>query len=388
MRAGEQRVAPRRRESARVEVHRVGGVARRLVQQQLSLGLRARTPRHEIHHTAQRRGPVEGRRGALDDLDLAEVHRRDLQQAQSLSRQAIERQAVGQQLRVATPEPLDAHVGATERGRCGGDPHAARLVEQHRDVAGLHRRLFLDILAADHLHPRRLLADAAVAAASGGDGDDGQRRGLLVQAERDRGVRACNKRQPHGVGCKPQLAGDHHVRACRQCERDAPGRVSETAARAAPHDSVCHPRRRTNPRAVTERVAADDPSSHGGRRCLGKHGLGDGTNGCAEHGDDDDDAEQRHARDDGGATYVGHVLGRKQSTEHQLRVRTLRRRESVSLMTVLTSSSGLLAFVPSRVMTVMQCVRDPRVVKPGSGVWRACPGLRRWRASQCPRAAP
>ena len=84
VRAREQRVAPRRRQSARVPIHRVAAVARRLVEEQLALGLRNGAPRHEIDHAAQCRGPVHGRRCALDDLDLAEVHRRDLEQAQSL----------------------------------------------------------------------------------------------------------------------------------------------------------------------------------------------------------------------------------------------------------------------------------------------------------------
>src|SRR5687767_15299501 len=50
------------------------------------------------------------RRHALDHFDLAEVHRRNLQQADRSGLTAVERQAVRQDLRVASAQPLDAHV--------------------------------------------------------------------------------------------------------------------------------------------------------------------------------------------------------------------------------------------------------------------------------------
>jgi hypothetical protein len=123
----------------------------------------------EVHHASERRGAVERRGHALDDLHLGQVHGGNLQEADRPRLSAVEREAVGQDLRVATAQALDAYVGGAERG--GRHLHAqpARLVEEHRDVARRHEQLLLDLLAVEDLHPHRLVLEPPAAAGGGDD---------------------------------------------------------------------------------------------------------------------------------------------------------------------------------------------------------------------------
>ena len=124
----------------------------------------------EIDDAAERGGAVERRGSALDHLDLSEVQRRHLQQAQRVAARAIERQPVGQQLRVAAAQALHAHVRGAERRRRGLHAQAGGLAEQHRDRAWRHQRLLFDLLGVDDLDPQRLVLDATPGA--GGRDDD------------------------------------------------------------------------------------------------------------------------------------------------------------------------------------------------------------------------
>ncbi len=79
---------------------------------------RRRPPRHQVHDAADRRHAVERGRDALDHFDLAEVHRRDLQQA--------DRRRTGRR-RAAGHRPGSAYTGRAVPGcgrwrrRCDGD---------------------------------------------------------------------------------------------------------------------------------------------------------------------------------------------------------------------------------------------------------------------------
>ena len=78
--ATEQRGTPAARQRAGKKGDGIRRTARRAIQQELLLRLAARTPRQEIDDAAHRAGAVQRRRHAFDDLDLPEIHRRDLQQ--------------------------------------------------------------------------------------------------------------------------------------------------------------------------------------------------------------------------------------------------------------------------------------------------------------------
>ncbi len=151
------------------------------------LGL-ARAPRDEIDDAAERRRPVQRRRGALDDLDLAEIERRHLQQAQRIPAGPVERQPVGEQLRVAAAQPLNPDVGRTQRRRRRLYTQPGGLAEQHRDRPGRHQRLLLDLLAIDHLDAQRLVLQPPIRARRGHDNALFDLGRLLAVRRRRRGL--------------------------------------------------------------------------------------------------------------------------------------------------------------------------------------------------------
>ena len=122
--------------------------------------------------------PYKRRRDAFDHLDLFEIHRRDLQQAQP-AHLAEERQAVRQEARVAAAHALHAHARRAERRRGRLHAHAAHLVQHHDDVARRHEHLLFDLFALEHFDAQRLVLEPA-AGARGADGDRDLNLGWLL----------------------------------------------------------------------------------------------------------------------------------------------------------------------------------------------------------------
>jgi len=242
VRAGEQRVAPPRRQRRREEGDGVAPAAGRLVHERGVLGLVAGAARQQVDDAAEGRAPVQRRRGALDDFHAPEVHRRDLEESEPARLPAVERQPVGEQQRVATDEPLDAHVGAAERGRRRLHAQPRRLVEHHRDVARRHRHLLGDLLLVDHLDAEREILDAALTARRAHDhrlqlGDGGG------EEEHDARVLARPQHDGHRVGAEPELGCVHDVRAGGEPEHRLPPRIGLRAGAAHAHDRRVHGQR-------------------------------------------------------------------------------------------------------------------------------------------------
>src|SRR2546427_288054 len=123
----EERVAPVAPESAGDEAHGVGPEARGLVHHDFRLA--AWTTGHEIHHPAERRPAVERRRRTLNNLNLREVQRWYLKQTERVGLLAIQRQLVGQKLRVAAAQSLESQLGAAERWTRRLHAQPAELIE-------------------------------------------------------------------------------------------------------------------------------------------------------------------------------------------------------------------------------------------------------------------
>ncbi len=167
--ASEERVAPLFVQLLREPEDRVGAGVARAIEQHLAFGLVARAPRDEIDDASDRRYAVERGRNTLDHFDLAEVHRRNLQEAERAGLTTIEWQTVRENLRVAPAKPLDADVRAAERRRCDLYAQAVGLVEQHRDIARRHHDLLLDFLRRHDLDAQRKIFHAATTPSRGDD---------------------------------------------------------------------------------------------------------------------------------------------------------------------------------------------------------------------------
>ncbi len=131
----------------------------------------ARAPREQIDDAAHGAGAVERGGGALDHFDLAEIHRRNLQQPQAARLLAEQRQPVGEEARVAAAHSLDAHAGRAERRRRRLHAQTAHLVQHHDDVAGRHEHLLFDFLTPEHIDARRLILEPAASPRGRDDGD-------------------------------------------------------------------------------------------------------------------------------------------------------------------------------------------------------------------------
>jgi hypothetical protein len=64
-----------------VPEHAIGSPATGRVEQDLGFRRLAGTPGDQVDHTSHGPRPVQSGRNALDDFDLPEIHRGDLQQA-------------------------------------------------------------------------------------------------------------------------------------------------------------------------------------------------------------------------------------------------------------------------------------------------------------------
>ena len=117
MTSADEGVAPVGTERRGEPVDDIGARMARLVHQHFRLvTLGRRAPRHEIDHAADRRHAVERGRHALDDFHLPEIHRWNLQQPDRPGLTAVQRQAVGKDLRIPAAQALNADVRAAERG--------------------------------------------------------------------------------------------------------------------------------------------------------------------------------------------------------------------------------------------------------------------------------
>jgi hypothetical protein len=145
-------------------------------------------PRDEVQHASQRAPAVERRRGSLHDLDLRQVERRYLKQAEPVGRLAKDREAIEQDLRVAAGEPLEPESGRAEgRGR-RLDLHARQLGEEGRNVPRRDRRVLFDLLPGDGLDAHRLVLDDRVAARREDRRDLLRRLRALELDDEDRGL--------------------------------------------------------------------------------------------------------------------------------------------------------------------------------------------------------
>ena len=168
--ATQQRGTPTARERRGEKGDRVGRAARRAIQQELPCWLSGGTPREQIDDAAHGAGAVQRRRHALDDFDLPEIHRRDLQQAEP-AHVTEQRQAVRQDPGVPAAHALNPHAGRAERRRGRLHAHAAHFVQHHDDVAGRHEHLFFDLFAREHFDAHRLIFETFVGARRRHDGD-------------------------------------------------------------------------------------------------------------------------------------------------------------------------------------------------------------------------
>jgi hypothetical protein len=168
--AAEEGESPRAGQWRAEEGHGVGAAAGGSVQQELPLGAVARLPRYQVDDAAHGAGTVQRRGHALDHLDLRQVHRRDLQQAKP-AHFTEQRQAVGQEARVAPAHALHPHARRAQRRRGGLHAHAAHFVEHHGNVAWRHEHLLFDLFALEDFDAERLIIEPA--AGAGGRYRDG-----------------------------------------------------------------------------------------------------------------------------------------------------------------------------------------------------------------------
>ena len=94
MQAGGERAAKLLRQAPREEADAVGRAHGGLIEEHFADRIVAGAPRDQVDHSAHRARAVERRGHALDHLDLREIHRRNLQQAESADLLAGERQAI------------------------------------------------------------------------------------------------------------------------------------------------------------------------------------------------------------------------------------------------------------------------------------------------------
>jgi hypothetical protein len=167
----------------------------------------------EIDDAPERRRAVERGRGALDDLDLLEIHGRNLEQPERRHLRVVDGQAVGQYGGVPSVQALHAkRRGAERRGR-RLQSNTARLVQQHRDVAGRHQELLLNLLAPDHFDPQRLIRRESPAACRGDDDGFLDFWKLLERhfdASRARSHGLAQRREPILRDDKHATRGRHH----------------------------------------------------------------------------------------------------------------------------------------------------------------------------------
>ena len=228
MEAAEQRPRCRVSDGIREPRRQVLARLRGGVDQKLALGL-GRPSRHQIDHASERRRPIQRGGGALDDLDLREIEGRHLQQAERVSLRAVQRQAIGDELRVAAAQALNAHVGRAERRRGGLHAQARCFTQEHGDAAGRHQRLLFDLFAVDHFDAHRLILQTRVRPCRG---DDDGLFGLRNPRERDpHGRRAVSVHARHGVSQADVLGP-------RQLMSYSPGGTSNAARPCASEITV------------------------------------------------------------------------------------------------------------------------------------------------------
>gem|GEM_PF-6805337 len=106
----QERVPPPPAGGARGEGHGVGTAECGGVEEQV--GARLRIPRNQVDDATHGGRAVERGRGTLDQLDLGQVHRRNLEGPQPADLRPVEGKAVGEDSGIATPKALDPDRGA------------------------------------------------------------------------------------------------------------------------------------------------------------------------------------------------------------------------------------------------------------------------------------
>src|SRR5258706_16411383 len=94
--AAEEGCTPVRRQLRRGEERSIGGAPRGTIEKNLVNGLWTWTSRDQVHHPGHRSSAVEGRGHALDHLDLAKIHGRNLQEPQAAALLAEQGKAIAQ----------------------------------------------------------------------------------------------------------------------------------------------------------------------------------------------------------------------------------------------------------------------------------------------------
>jgi hypothetical protein len=159
--ATKERGTPAARQRAGKKGDGIRRTTGRAIQQKLLFGFSARTPRQKIDDAAHCASAIQRRRYAFDDLDLPEVHRRNLEEPKpaNLTKQW---QAVGEHSRVSAPHALDANTRGTERRRGRVYSHPAHFVQHHDDVPWCHEHLFFDLFADQDVDPHELILEPLV----------------------------------------------------------------------------------------------------------------------------------------------------------------------------------------------------------------------------------
>ena len=191
----------------------------------------------KVDHPAQRGRSVERGGRSLHHLHLFEVGRRQLQNIESAPRRAVQRQAVGEEERVAWSQPLQTHARGAACGRGALHAHPAHLGEEPRHVGGAHLRLFRDVLAGERLHTKRSLLDSRCATRAR-DHHARHRCRDVGESEGDQGVAAVGKNEPQRVGGVPQSEDGHRYGAHGQPELGDPDCVGQRSRRSHAYAGV------------------------------------------------------------------------------------------------------------------------------------------------------
>ncbi len=116
----------------------------------------------EVDDSGHRSRTIQSRGNTLNHLYLAQIHWRNLQQAQSASLLPEQRQAVAKKPGVAPAHTLDTHARRSQRRRGGLHPDTSHFIQHHDDIAWRHECLFFNLLRSQHFDSGRRILNARV----------------------------------------------------------------------------------------------------------------------------------------------------------------------------------------------------------------------------------
>ena len=260
MAATEQRTTPPAREGTGEKRDRIRRTPCGPIEQELLRGFGAWTPRQQVDDATHRAGAIQRRGHTFDDLDLSQIHRRDLEQTEPADL-AKQRQPVREHARIAASHALNAHAGGAEGRRRRLHPHAAHLVQHHDDVTGRHEHLLFDFLAREDLDAHRLILETLVGPCRCDDGDAFLEVRLRLQLHDDLLRRAGAHLHGCGHGHESGLHdGDVDVAGAGDNGRRT-GRVGAMAGASDDHFRV-----------LDRLLRRTDLNTNGARLALGGHG--------------------------------------------------------------------------------------------------------------------